>query len=109
MRVNQTGTNPTQNREVSGAKKSDRAASTKRADRTDKSGSVDSSADVSMNISTRAKEAAKAKEIAASTPDIRAEKIAELKRKIAAGKYNIDENAIADRMVNEHVATRDLG
>ncbi len=47
---------------------------------------------------------AKAKAVAGETPDVREEKIAALRSRIAAGKYNVDADAIADRMVDDHIA-----
>lgn len=60
-------------------------------------------------ISGRAREMSKAKEVAMSADDIRAEKIAKLKERIASGQYNIKPDAIADRMVKEHSDTHGLG
>ena len=57
------------------------------------------------DISSRAREFSRAKEVAAATPDVREEKVAELKRRIQSGNYSIDANAVADRMVNEHLKT----
>jgi negative regulator of flagellin synthesis FlgM len=56
-------------------------------------------------ISARARDMSKAKELAMSAPDVREEKIAELKKRIAAGTYNVDSHAVADRMVDEHLKT----
>ncbi len=62
--------------------------------------------DVKAELSAKGKDFAKAKSIASSAPDVREEKIAELKRRLAAGGYHIDANAIADRMVHEHLKMR---
>ena len=56
-------------------------------------------------ISEKAKDAAKAKAIAAQAPDVREAKIAELKKRIAEGKYQVNPEALADRMVDEHLKT----
>jgi len=53
-------------------------------------------------ISTQAREFAQAKSVAGSAPDVREQKVAELKARIAAGKYEVNAQAIADRMVDEH-------
>lgn len=56
-------------------------------------------------ISPKAKEAAQAKAVATSAPDVREERVAALKKQIAEGKYKIDADAIASKMVDEHLAT----
>lgn len=56
-------------------------------------------------LSARGKEYSRAKEIAQSAPDIREEKIAELKKRIAAGKYQVDSEALAEKIWNEHLKT----
>jgi len=61
------------------------------------------------DISPRGREMAYAKEVAQAAPDVREEKIAELKRRIAAGQYNVDPDAVADRLVNEHIRTAGIG
>ena len=41
---------------------------------------------------------------AAHTPaDVHEDRIAELKKKIADGKYEVDANKLADKMVSEHM------
>jgi negative regulator of flagellin synthesis FlgM len=99
MRVSQTGTNSTQAAEASAAKQNGKTAKAQQ----NKSAAVDPGA-VKSDISSRGREAARAKAIANAAPDVREEKIAELKQKIAAGKYRVNPEAIADRMVDEHLA-----
>ncbi len=65
--------------------------------------SIDSSDKVS--ISSRAKDAALAKEVAKSSPDINEEKVARLKAAIQNGTYKVDSDAVADRLVDEHLST----
>lgn len=65
--------------------------------------------DVNTEISARAREMASAKEAASSAPDVREKMIAELKERIANKQYNVKPEAIAERMVEEHALTRDLG
>lgn len=64
---------------------------------------------VSSKISSRAREFIKAKELASQAPDIREQRVAELKKKIAEGKYHVDVDAVADRLVEEHLQAKDLG
>lgn len=59
----------------------------------------------SAEISGRAKEMAKAKEIANEAGDVREAKIAALKQRIANKEYNVKPEAIAERIVDEHLAT----
>lgn len=61
---------------------------------------------VHASISSKAREASRAREIARAAPDIREERIAELKKRIAQGGYHVDADAIADRLVNEHLRSR---
>jgi negative regulator of flagellin synthesis FlgM len=56
-------------------------------------------------ISSKARELSEAKAAATSAPDVREAKIAALKERIAAGKYNVDPKAVADRMVDEHLSS----
>ena len=53
-------------------------------------------------ISGKAKDFAKAHSIAAATPDVREDRIAELKKRIAAGEYKIDSEKVAEKMLSEH-------
>ena len=103
MRVNQSGNNPVQNAEVSGTKKSGRAAEADLAKKAPSSAASQASGDTNTEISAKGKEFAKAKAVASGAPDVHEEKIAELKKRIAAGKYNVDADAIADKMVDEHL------
>lgn len=54
-------------------------------------------------ISSKAKEMAKAKDLAMKAPESRESKIAELKRRISNNEYNVKPDAIADKMVDEHM------
>lgn len=55
-------------------------------------------------ISGRAREMAKAKDVATTAPDVREEKIQELRRRMAEGKYKVDPNALADKIVEDHLS-----
>jgi len=109
MRVNRTENNPAQAAEASRAGRPERAEHAKNAKKTDKPAEAAENGDVSASISGKAREFSKAKAIAAETPDVREEKIAELKKRIAAGKYKIDDNAVADRLVDDHIAMHEIG
>jgi negative regulator of flagellin synthesis FlgM len=59
--------------------------------------------DTIVNLSTALKETQLAKEIISSEPDIRENKVSELKQKIESEKYTIDNNAVADRLVDSFI------
>jgi len=108
MRVSNDSSNQIQSPSTS------RTGATQQAKKTDKaSGATDAasakgagdSSGAAPEISARARDMSKAKELATAAPDVREEKIAELKKRIAAGNYNVDATAIADRMVDEHLKT----
>lgn len=99
-RVNQAGTNQVQS--------SDRSANVKKSEKASdasKSGSTGDSSSVKSDISARGKDMAKAKDVASAAPDVREDKIAELKKRIAEGKYNVAPEKIADKLVDEHLAS----
>jgi len=54
-----------------------------------------------VNLSQASKEAQKIKEIIASEPDVREDKVADLKERIESGRYTIDHAKVADKLVNE--------
>jgi negative regulator of flagellin synthesis FlgM len=57
-----------------------------------------------VNLSDRAQMMAKAKEIAQNTETGNEAKVARLQKLIDEGKYNVDAAAVADRLVDEHLA-----
>lgn len=65
--------------------------------------------ELSDKAKTRGAEQKKAFDIAKNTPDVREDRVAELKAKIQAGTYEIDSGKIADGMLREaimeHLAT----
>lgn len=56
--------------------------------------------DAIVNLSPALKEAQTIKEVISSEPDIREDKVAEIRERIESGEYNIDNDAVADKMVN---------
>lgn len=104
MRVNQTQTNSAQGAEVSNARKSGKAESTQGAKKGEaRSADAAPPEGAKAEISSRAKDMARAREVADATPDVREEKIAELKKRIAEGRYNVKADAIADKLVDDHI------
>ena len=59
--------------------------------------------DTVVHFSQASKEAQFVKQVISSEPDVRAEKVAELKEKIQTGKYEIDHDAVADKLVDRHL------
>lgn len=108
MKVDQSRVSSAEVSQASASKKTDAAK------KTDKKGPVSATAlmgtpAASSEISGKAKEAAKAKSVATATPDVREDKIAALKARIADGSYKVDSKAIADKMVDEHLASAAAG
>ena len=60
--------------------------------------------DAIVNLSQASKEASLMETAIAETPDIRQDKVLALKEKIATGQYELNPQAIADKMV-DHFAT----
>ena len=56
-------------------------------------------------ISTRARDVAKAREAAGSASDVDEAKVAKLRAAIQSGAYNVDNDKVADRLVEEHLHT----
>ena len=88
------------------AKKSDSAAKTAKAGQLAQiqKNQGTSAGDSKSDISAKGKEFAQAHAVAKSTPDVREDRIAALKKQIQDGKYEVDANKVADRMVGEHLA-----
>ena len=70
----------------------------------DKSSVKDSA---NVNLSERAQMMAKAKEIATRPDTVDEAKVARLQKLIDEGKYKVDADAIADRLVDEHLSIPD--
>jgi len=107
MKVNSATTQAVPSRDakdVAGATGAKRAEKSAAAAAPQKNTAVDT-ASVKSEISPKAKEFLQAKEVAAKAPDVREDRIAELKRQIASGSYQVNAQAIADKMVDEHVSS----
>jgi negative regulator of flagellin synthesis FlgM len=103
MKVENSRVSSTEVAQSSAAKKTDKA---KEANKKGTASATEILGGASRTeISSKAKEAAQAKSIATSAPDVREERVAALKKQIAEGKYKVDANAIADKLVDEHLAT----
>ncbi len=103
MRIDQTRSNPTQTAEAGKARKTAKEQAAEQSKKADRPSAEAIAGSVKTEISPRAQELAKAKAVATSAPDTREAKIAELKARIAEGRYKVDNEAIADRMVDDHL------
>ena len=56
-----------------------------------------------INFSPEAQRLQKAKEAVISAPDINREKVEKLKQMVQAGTYKVDAEAVAERMLQEHL------
>ena len=59
--------------------------------------------DTIVNLSTASKEAQTAREVIASEPDVREDKVAELRERIESGNYTVDNKAVADKIVDSFI------
>ena len=60
-----------------------------------------------VSLSPQARELLKAQQSLASLPDVREDKVAEIKARLEAGDYRIDSEAIAENMISEALADGD--
>ena len=56
-----------------------------------------------VELSRKASDINRIREIVQKTPDIRGERVALLREKIASGNYNVSGQEIADKMLREHL------
>lgn len=59
-----------------------------------------------VEVSPKAQEAKRIKELAMAAPDVDMEKVARFRALIDSGQYKVDANAVADRMVDDHLETK---
>jgi negative regulator of flagellin synthesis FlgM len=105
MRVNSSVNPNVQGTQTETTKKSEQAAKTDRARQIEKMAKTQSGSPAGAakaEISDKAKDLAKAHAVATAAPDVREDRIAEIKRRLNAGEYKIDSDAIADKMISEH-------
>ena len=108
MKVNHAGHNSAN--EVSNPKQGARSSGTQESKKgTARAAEKTVTPDASTEISVKSKEFSRVKGIATGTPDVRDDRVAALKRKIAEGSYQVDSDAIADRMVDEHLKMSGIG
>ncbi|MBW1692119.1 MAG: flagellar biosynthesis anti-sigma factor FlgM [Deltaproteobacteria bacterium] len=59
--------------------------------------------DAIVNLSQASKEAQKIREIISSQPDVRENKVSALKERIESGRYKIDHEGVADKLVDAFI------
>ncbi len=60
-----------------------------------------------VSLSPQARELIKAQQALAALPDIREDKVAEIKTRLAEGRYQIDSDGIAAKMIREGLSEKD--
>ncbi len=81
--------------------KQDKVGKAKRSRANNVSGSVGKPGVDQVSISEKSREIQKLEAVIASTPDIRQEKVEELKEKIEKGEYRVDSREVARRILEE--------
>lgn len=59
-----------------------------------------------VEVSSRGQEAQKIKELAMNAPDVDMAKVEKFRALIDSGQYKVDAKAIADKMVDDHLETK---
>lgn len=105
MKVSNKLPNAMQNAEAAKTGKAGAADSLLESKKNKPSAGVDRSAmdSAKVDLSPRAQEMRKAKELATPSNDIDEAKVARLQKLIDEGKYKVDAEAIADRLLDEHM------
>jgi flagellar biosynthesis anti-sigma factor FlgM len=63
----------------------------------------ESSSTDKVEISVQSRERQKIYDLIQMTPDVRAEKVSTLKKMIQEGKYQVDNDAVADKLIKESI------
>lgn len=105
MRVNPGVSQNIQGTQTEGLKKSEQTAKPDRARQAEQVAKSRGISDTKApELSDKGKDLAKAYAVASATPDVREDRIAELKKRIASGDYKIDSDKVAEKMIGEHAA-----
>ena len=59
--------------------------------------------DAVVNLSQESKEAQKIREIISSEPDVREDKVSALKERLESGRYRIDNEKVAEKLVDSFI------
>jgi negative regulator of flagellin synthesis FlgM len=111
MKVTHSGGPPVHGGEVAGNKGAEKAEKAEKSERVHSASKAagpagpahTENADAQAQISPKSKEFAQAKAVAVAAPDVREERVMDLKNRIASGEYSVNAESIADRLVDEHV------
>ena len=79
----------------------EKTSATRRAEDRARESSGSSSQGDRVQLSERSREMAKAAETLASTPDIRQQKVAEIKERIQNQEYRVDADKVAHKMITD--------
>jgi len=101
--INQGNSPAIQSPESQAAKKTEKVKSNAYESRAGSASAGTKTDSASAEISTRARDLAKAKQAANDAPDVREARIAELREQILNKKYDVSADAIADRLVDDHL------
>lgn len=105
MKVSNKLPNAMQNAEAAKASKTGSAESLLESKKNKASAGVDAGGidSAKVDLSSRAQDMRKAKELATPSNDVDEAKVARLQKLIDEGKYKVDAEAIADRLLDEHM------
>lgn len=109
MKINQSLDRANQGNQTESTQKSHRAEKKSKFDAIKEASRNEAGESKGPEISGKAREMAHAKQIASSAPEVREDLVADLRQKIASGKYNVSPESVAEKMLQEHMQTRDLG
>ncbi|MCC6277704.1 MAG: flagellar biosynthesis anti-sigma factor FlgM [Oligoflexia bacterium] len=88
-----------------GTQKKSQASSTGKSQKPEMVSTAGELTSARVKLSDRAQDMKKIREQVDKTPDVDDAKVAKFKNLIAQGKYKVDSNKVADKMVDEHVYT----
>lgn len=103
MKINSNVATGSSGIQGSETKKTDKTKASGYQSKTESTGSSLKGQSANAEISSRAKDMARAKQLASEAPDVREAKIAELKERIQNKNYNVSADAIADKLVDDHI------
>ncbi len=105
MKVSNKISNPMQNAEAAKLNKTATGEGSATKSRKSVGASAFDGASSKTDLSARSQEIKKAKELATPSTSIDEAKVARLQKLIDEGKYKVDAEEIADRLVDEHLLT----
>ncbi|QPJ66436.1 MAG: flagellar biosynthesis anti-sigma factor FlgM [Candidatus Nitrohelix vancouverensis] len=94
------------NKTIQDRMKVDGKAASKKADAASGSSSVSNT--VNVQVSSFAKDVQKAHEALGAAPDIRTEKVERIKKEIAEGRFHVDSNDLAEKILKDIITESDF-